>query len=126
VRGIEPILTVTLVLLGATTAVATVAQLVDERKGGQVVDLRPGAPSPVYRTPKVVYGLVIVISEEGKITVEVKEPKKMFGTVIEALQKIATDIGKAGIESIADSARQRFGNDVTVEVDRVDDLPPGQ
>ena len=124
VKGLEPVTTVTFVLVGAVAAVATVAHLVEAHKGGQLIDLRANAPQPICRTRNVVYGLVVIISDEGKVSVEVKEPKEMFGTVIEALQKIAVDVGSAGIDAIADSAKQKFGSDIAVSLDRVADLPP--
>jgi hypothetical protein len=124
--GIEPITTVTFVLFGAVAAVATVAHLVEVHKGGQVIDLRAGVPEAIYRSKGVVYGLVIIIADDGKITVEVKEPKQMFGTVIEALQKIAIELGKAGINSIADSVRKQLGDKVSVNVEHAAELPPAR
>jgi hypothetical protein len=43
--GFEPVSTVTLILMGSTLAVARLARILDQRKGGQVIDLRPGAPN---------------------------------------------------------------------------------
>jgi hypothetical protein len=75
VRGIEPVWTVTLLLLGAPAAVATVVHLLENAKGGQVIDLRPGASATFYRSKDLVYGLVVVLGTDGKVTVEVKEPE---------------------------------------------------
>jgi hypothetical protein len=46
VRALEPVTTVTLIVMGSSLAVATVVYLLDKHKGGQVIDLRPGAPKP--------------------------------------------------------------------------------
>lgn len=56
--GIEPVSTIAVVLLGSVWAVNTVSRLVDERKGGQVIDMRPGANLAVYRSRDVQYGLI--------------------------------------------------------------------
>jgi hypothetical protein len=47
-------LSVSLLLLGGAAAVGTVTYLVDRRKGGQVFDLRPGAPKMAYRSKDIV------------------------------------------------------------------------
>lgn len=49
-RGIEPVTTVTLLLIGAAAAVGAVLHILEQRKGGQVIDLRPGSPKAFYRT----------------------------------------------------------------------------
>jgi len=38
-RGIEPVTTVTLVIMGAAAAVGAVLHVLEQRKGGQVIDL---------------------------------------------------------------------------------------
>lgn len=95
-----------LLLLGASGAVGAVAFLIDQRKGGQVFDLRPGAERLAYRTSDVIYGMVLVIAEDGTTTVEVKEPRGMFGQVIEALRGVLGDaigqsakVAKAAVEA---------------------------
>src|SRR5438876_360290 len=54
-KGIDPLSTTTLVLVGVPLAVGTVTQLLDRVRGGQVIDLRPGAEKALYRTKDVVY-----------------------------------------------------------------------
>jgi hypothetical protein len=49
----------------------------------------------------VVYGLVVIIATDGKVTVEVKEPKGMFGQVIDAIRGILSDAAKTRVEQIA-------------------------
>ncbi|WP_280494821.1 hypothetical protein [Nocardia asiatica] len=92
-RGIEPVTTVTLLLIGAATAVGAVLHILEQRKGGQVIDLPPGSPKAFYRTPDVVYGTVVVITVDGKVTMEVREPEGMFGKVISTLPQLLSSGG---------------------------------
>lgn len=118
IRGIEPVSTITLVLLGGSLAVGTVVYLLDRAKGGQVIDLRDGVQRKFYRTDDVAYGLVVIIADDGKVTVEVKEPRGLFGEVIDALTKVTADVGKAGIDAVATAAKSTVGDSATVAVDR--------
>ncbi|WP_328459333.1 hypothetical protein OHA21_26825 [Actinoplanes sp. NBC_00393] len=111
--GIEPVLTVTLLLSGTTIAVAAVLHVLDQRKGGQVVDLRPGAPKQFYRTPDVVYGTVVIVSTDGQASVEVREPEGLFGKVIATLPELVSGGGGSAAE-VAQSVAETFGPDVTV------------
>ncbi|MCU1496381.1 MAG: hypothetical protein JWM47_334 [Acidimicrobiales bacterium] len=124
VLGIEPITTITLIFLGGSLAVGTVVYLLEKRKGGQIIDLRPGSPKVFYRSKDVVYGLVVILATDGKVTIEVKEPKGMFGEVIAALQGILTDIAKAGIEEISKAAKAALGDKATVNVEAVSSADP--
>ncbi|XVQ06624.1 hypothetical protein ACQP1W_28680 [Spirillospora sp. CA-255316] len=121
-RGVEPVATVTLVLVGTVAAVGTVLHVLEQRKGGQVVDLRPGAPKALYRTPDVVYGTVIIVTADDKVTVEVKEPEGMFGKVIAALPELLAGDG-GGIEQVTKAVTDVFGSDV--EVKSVEAPSPG-
>lgn len=112
-RGIEPVVTATLVLAGTAAAVGAVLHVLEQRKGGQVIDLRPGAPKAFYRTPDVVYGTVIIVAVDGKVTVEVKEPDGMFGKVISALPQLLSGGGSA--EQVAQVVTKTFGADVQIE-----------
>jgi hypothetical protein len=117
VRGIEPVLTVTLVLFGAALAVGTVVYLLDKTKGGQVIDLREGVQKKFYRTDDVTYGLVVIITPDGKVTVEVREPRGVFGQVIDALTKVTVDLGKASLDVVAEAAKSAIGDQGTVTVE---------
>lgn len=121
VRGIEPVLTITLVLTGGAVAVGTVAHLIDREKGGQVIDLRPGAPKVLYRSKDVLYGLVIVLTADGKVTVEVKEPRGMFGEVLDALRGIITDLTGASRETVVPRITEAVGDKAKVTTQA---LPP--
>lgn len=80
-RSLDPG-TIVLLLVGAVAAVAVVQRLVETARGGQVVDLRPGAPSPIYRSRDLHYGLIAVIAVDGVVSIEVVDPKEMFDQVV--------------------------------------------
>ncbi|RHA38186.1 hypothetical protein [Cellulomonas rhizosphaerae] len=107
-QGFEPITTVTLLIFGGIAGVALVKHLLDQRRGGQVIDLRGGEPA-FRRDPELIYGLVVILVADGTVTVDVKEPKGILGEIIEALRSTITDLGKAGIETIAAAARTAVG-----------------
>jgi len=111
----EPISTIALLLTGSALAISAVAYLIDKRKGGQVIDLRPGTPKPFYRTSDVVYGLVLIVAMDGTVTVEVKEPKGMFGVVVEALQGMTASLAEVSIEAIATLAKSRLAGKAVIE-----------
>lgn len=112
-RGIEPVTTATLVLVGTAAAVGAVLHVLEQRKGGQVIDLRPGAPKAFYRTPDVVYGTVVIVAVDGKVTVEVKEPAGMFGKVMSTLPQLLSGSDSAG--QVNDVITKTFGTDVRVD-----------
>lgn len=117
IRGMEPITTITLVLLGTPAAVGMVSYLIDQSKGGQVIDLRPGARRAFYRTKEVVYGLVVVVAADGKVTVEVKEPKGLFGQVVELVKNVSMR-GNGDSAQIAEQVSAALGDSVSVALDR--------
>jgi hypothetical protein len=120
-RGIEPVATVTLVLMGTAAAVGAVLHVLEQRRGGQVIDLRPQREA-IYRTPDVVYGTVIIIAEDGQVTVEVKEPDGMFGKVISTLPELLSG-GTGSAEQVAQAVTETLGS--AVEVETVDISSPG-
>ncbi|SNY64006.1 hypothetical protein [Paractinoplanes atraurantiacus] len=111
--GVEPVTTATIVIAGTAAAVGLVSRLLDQRKGGQVVDLRPGAPRTIYRTPEVVYGTVVVVAADGTATVEVKEPEGLFGQVLSTLAEMVSG-GPDSAEVVARAIEKKFGDDVEV------------
>lgn len=115
-EGFLPGVELLVVLAGAAGAVAFVLSALDRRKGGQVFDLRPGATRLAYRTPDVVYGLVVVIGVDGTVKVEVHQPKDMFASVIEAVQKVIADIASPVAEALAEAVRNVVGDAAEVEV----------
>jgi hypothetical protein len=118
--GIEPVLTVTVVLLGTAAAVAAVIDLVERRRGGQVIDLRPGAAKVFFRSPDVSYGLVVIrAADGGAVKVEVKEPKGMFGQVVESLTGLLGDLAGAKSDAVAAAVAADLGPAVRVTGDGV-------
>lgn len=112
--GIEPVTTVTLVLVGSAVAVGALQHVLEQRKGGQVIDLRPGAPKAFYRTTDLVYGLVLIIAVDGAVTVKVKEPSGMFGKVISTLPQLLSGADE-GTERVATAVAEAFGPQVEIE-----------
>ena len=104
--GFEPITTLTFALMGSAFAVATVLYLVDRRKGGQVIDLRPGATKSIYRSTEVVYGLVVIIALDGSVRIEVREPKGMFGAVNELVVGLVGELGGKDVKAVAQVVTQ--------------------
>lgn len=117
-QGFEPITTLTLLITGSVLAVGALSSLIERHKGGQVIDLRSGAPKPLYRDKGVVYGLVIVLANDGTVTVEVKQPKEMFDQVVEVLGKTLLGLGKASIDTIAGAASVAVGDKASVKTDK--------
>ena len=117
-RAVEPVSAVTLVLLGSALAVSAVAQLVDRAKGGQVIDLRPGSPRMMYRSKDVTYGLIVIVALDGDVKVDVKEPKGMFGQVVESLTEVVSELGKSGIEAIGAAVKAQVGDHAEVSTTR--------
>ena len=117
-RGFASIIIVA--LIGAPAAVAllggTLAYIQDRRKGGQLIDLRPGNPL-VRRTADVVYGLIIIIAADGKVTVDVKEPKGFFAEVIKEVLAAVQNIATKSIAAIADAAKTAVGDKADVSTE---------
>jgi hypothetical protein len=114
--GIEPVTRVWLVLMGASLAVGTVVYQIEKLNGGQVIDLRENASKIVYRSKDLVYGLVVIITSDGQVKIEVHEPRSMFGEVIYTLQRIIVEVGSNCAADIAEAARKSLGHKATVEL----------
>ena len=113
-EGLEPVTTVVLVLMGASLAVGQVVYLLEKRKGGQVFDLRPHADRQFYRTPDLQYGLVAIMAADGSLEVEVKEPKGMFGIVVESIVSILPKLGSAPVQEMKNAIQDELGSKATV------------
>lgn len=113
--GIEPTATVALVLIGTPLAVATVSRVLEQRKGGQVIDLRRDASRPFYRTPDVSYGLVVVVSTDGQVLVHVKRPDDMFTEVIGLLRDWSQERAPLSTGAAVEEIRALVGDNASVE-----------
>ncbi|GAA4495039.1 hypothetical protein GCM10023191_035140 [Actinoallomurus oryzae] len=97
--------------IGVVTAVFLVGTMVlvrdalqsfaDRRQGGQVIDLRPGR-TLTRRDPNLLYGLVLIVAEDGEIQIRVWEPKDNFQT---AVTEILAAITSAGATAVADVSK---------------------
>jgi hypothetical protein len=123
-RGFEPVTMLTFSIVGTTVAVSTLVYLLDRRKGGQVVDLRPGAARMIYRTTDVAYGLVVMIAVDGSLKIEVREPKGMFGQVCELVTELSGQLLGQGVSSVQQAVEGRLDGDVAAVVPRAGD--PGK
>lgn len=112
-RGIEPVTTVTLLLIGPALAVGAVRQALEQRRGGQVIDLRPGAPKTFYRTADLTYGLIVVVTSDGKVTVQTSDTGKVFNKLISTLPMLMTD-GNIGAKEAARVLAAALGPDAEV------------
>lgn len=108
--------TIMLLFIGTSMAVSTVMYLLDQRRGGQIVDLRPGANPFTKRDNSVAHGLVVIIATDGEVTVEVREPRGMFGQVMDAVRDIAVELVGAPQKSIVDSVNAALGERESVMI----------
>lgn len=103
-KSVEPISAgITLVLIGSALAVATIVRVLEQRKGGQVVDLRPGATKQLYRSSELLYGLIAIFTPDGQVTVEVKEPTTMFSEVVALITKVAVEKTLSNVGEVRDA-----------------------
>lgn len=119
-HGFEPISTITIILFGSVAALGAVQQIIDERKGGLVIDLRPGAPRREHRDRDVKYGLVLVYTADGYVRIEVHEPKGMFGAVVEAVRDVTIEVGKATVQAVNAGVRAAVGDRASTTSTEVD------
>lgn len=115
-RGFAPLIIVALIGAAAVAAGAW-AYFEDRRRGGQIIDLRDGAEKIARRDKDVVYGLIVIIANDGKVTVEVKEPKGFFGTVIKDVLEAVQGVVTKSVESVAAAAKSAVGDRGTVDTE---------
>ncbi len=128
-RGVEPVSTVAVVVVGATVAVAALLRALDERRGGQVIDLRPGARREIYRDRELMYGSLVVWTGDGKVIARIKQPDDLLGQALEVLSALRGN-GAPALESRTVAARiaDALGDGAVVEVEAAagpPDEPPG-
>jgi hypothetical protein len=113
-EGIAPLILIA-IIGGAGFVGGMVTYIMDRRKGGQVIDLRESAEKREYRTKDVQFGFVVIYTADGKVTVEVKEPKGFFGQVIKDVIDALAGIATKSVEAVADTAKQAAGDRATVK-----------
>ena len=118
-RTLDP--TLLLFLVGAPAMIAlALERFRDRRRGGQVIDLRPGAPSVVYRDRGVVFGLVVVFTADGEVRVEVKETADHLAEITQQVVKVVTTAAAKELDAIADAVRSSTGTATNVTVHPTD------
>lgn len=60
------------------------------------------------------YGLVVLITSAGDVNVEVKEPKGMFGAVVESITSLLPKVPSANPADLSVAIQARLGAAVTV------------
>ncbi|WP_308917857.1 hypothetical protein [Jannaschia sp. LMIT008] len=104
-----------ILVAGGLAAVSTfVATWIDRRKGGLVIDQRPGAAHPIARDAAMPYGHVTVFpADGGPARIEVKDAAKdpmqqvlhaildgAFGTAAEVVKAAKGALGEDGVKSV--------------------------
>jgi hypothetical protein len=120
-KALEPLSMVTLIVLGAPLAVTTVMRVLDEHRGGQVIDLRPGATRLAYRTRDLMYGLILIHTLDGTIQIERVNTRTAFSELVEAVARVA--VGGAGEDHATDAVRGRLERQLPAGQARVDTQP---
>lgn len=122
--GIEPVGTIAVVLVGGVLAVNAVSRLLEERKGGQVIDMRPSATRTVFRSRDVQYGLIVVLASDGTVTVRATDPQNGLSSVIESLRGLATGEGGANIDTVEQAVRRQLGPDAEISAQSTQNHSP--
>jgi hypothetical protein len=112
--GIEPVSTIAIILLGSILAINAVGRLLEEHKGGQVVDLRPGRRKVLSRSRDVQYGLIVVLAKDGTVTLRSNNVADKTGAILGVLGELAKQRDGAGIDAIAKAAGDQLGVDAQV------------
>jgi hypothetical protein len=113
--AIDPVTAMAIVTGAAYAVNATVERWRERRKGGQVVDLRPGAPKVVYRDRGVLFGYVVILLADGHVQVHLKEPADHLAQIIRQL----TEIGSAaGVDKAVDVIESITGDEAVIRVSR--------
>ncbi|MDN3354101.1 hypothetical protein [Actinomadura sp. DC4] len=83
--------------------------VVDHRRGGQVIDLRPGRPLalPDANLP---FGLMVVIAEDGEAEIRVREPEEQFQEVVSDVLTAVTSTGATALVEVAKAAADAVGD----------------
>jgi hypothetical protein len=113
VRNIEPVTTVTLVVIGSAALVGMISYLLEQRRGGQVIDLAGPEPK-FYRDRGLIYGLVVVKLQDGNIKIEVREPRGLLGQVMDTLRGMVGDLAKTAADVGAKRVQAALGGHATV------------
>jgi hypothetical protein len=101
--------TAVFVVGAAAVVAAALRSFADRRRGGQVIDLRPGRPL-ARRDPELMFGLVIVIAEDGRAEIRVWEPKDQFQEVVSDVLTAITSAGGTALAEVSKAAADAVGD----------------
>lgn len=113
-KGIDPLTGVVVAVIGTASAVAGVMRFIDQRRGGQVIDMRPATSKPFYRSADLAYGLIVVFAIDGSVTVQATKTTDSFSELVGIVGQVAASNKGGGIASIEDSLRQSCGDGAIV------------
>lgn len=110
--GVEPELApvvAVLIGLGALAAGQFVVDLIDQWRGGVVIDQRPDAKDDIYRDRALPRGFVLVKPKDGgDVKIEVKDAPKAM--VERLLTELISGVFKSA-SSVAEAAKKALGDD---------------
>ena len=86
----------------------------DRLRGGQIIDLRPGAEQVARRDPGLVYGLVIVHAVDGTATIRIHEPKSQTLELVQAVIAALGGLVGAGIDTVRAKAAEALGDQASI------------
>ena len=103
---IEPV--TAMLIAGGVVAVAKfVSDWIERRRGGLVLDLRPGTEHEIRRDPEVPFGFIVVIQSDGAVKIDVKDAPKdamerLLSQIIDKTFSTAAAIAKAAGKELGD------------------------
>lgn len=107
---------VSCLLAGSSIAVTRVMHLLDERNGGQVIDLRPEAHKPVYRSRDVQYGLIVILGDDGSVLVRHNNLRRDLESLLSALPNSAKKSASIHASDILKAIRQEIESESEVSI----------
>jgi hypothetical protein len=106
---VDPV-TIGLALMGGAMAVAAVHEIIERHRGGQIIDLQPGADPIARRDNKLQYGLVILIAADGQVELKTYEGKGMFQQVVDSLANMIPSLTGQPAGAVQQSAQSALGH----------------
>ncbi|WP_157647658.1 hypothetical protein [Actinomycetospora chiangmaiensis] len=92
-RGIDVLQYAMVSIAGSTVAVSTLLRLLNEFRGGQVIDMQAPASRRVYRSRSLEYGLVAIIAKDGTVTLSASSKRGGIEQVLALLAALKATHG---------------------------------
>lgn len=110
-----------LLVIGGAAAIALIVKiwtdLLGDKEGGQVIDCT--GETVTFRLDKGLKPyLVAIIAKDGTVTIDVKERTSAFSELFGNLTKVVIDLGKAGVEAIANAVKPTLPAQATVSISK--------